>query len=91
MSWTTIHGEQVETPRQEMRDEVIQSKARGLAMRGLRDQCWSLRQIAEFFSGQWHPQQVKRLIEQTKAGTKAQESLDRCGADGPETAWRHDH
>ena len=86
MSWTDSNGAPVETPRQDMRDDVTKGRIRGLMMVALHKQGWSLREIAEFFSGRWYHTQVRRLLDQTSESIKAQESMDRCGPDGSETA-----
>lgn len=63
MSWTSSNGEQVDTPRSDVKDPDMIRRARARAMVEMRRQGWSYRNIAEFFSGSWHPQEIKRITQ----------------------------
>lgn len=75
MSWTNTRDEDQDNPRADVRDDKYKAKCRSLIMREQRRLGWSYREIADFWSGKWHPEQVKRLIERVPRQVKSLESV----------------
>lgn len=78
MSWVIESGESVASPKANQITATTKARTRSLAMLGLQNQGWSLREIGNFF-GVKHPEQVRRAIEAIPAEARRLRGVARVG------------